>query len=95
VTDADFAAAHDEAYGSFAADFAAAHDEAYGSFADAQRRAAHAPAELLALPLTADAMIERAPRRPLPPFLMDGLLVAFALVAVLAFLAGLVIGRAL
>jgi hypothetical protein len=37
VTDADFAAAHDEAYGSFAADFAAAHDEAYGSFADAHR----------------------------------------------------------
>jgi hypothetical protein len=34
-------------------------------------------------------MLERAHR------LMDGLLVAFALVAVLAFLAGLVIGRAL
>jgi hypothetical protein len=40
-------------------------------------------------------MIERASRRPLPPFLMDGLLVAFALVVVLAFLAGLVIGWAL
>jgi hypothetical protein len=39
-------------------------------------------------------MLERAPRRALPPFLADGLRLAFAAVAAVAFLLGLAIGLA-